>query len=353
LRRGLDSVAGAGEVTAALASPPAPAPRSLLRFLAPRFWPVWALVAWMRCTAALPLAWALLVHRGFGRLLHRFARRQRQVVVRNLEICFPELAGAQIAALAKRHFEAIGMSFAECAVAWFASDAHVDSLFRVVGMEHLESALAKGKGVILYTGHFTTLELCGRPFKRLVPHFACMFSHRSNELLEAVQNRGRERIAHQAISSHSVRVMLRALEANAVVWYAPDQAYAYGRLLPFFGELAMTNVATSKLARLSGAAIVPFSYRRVEGPRYELRFTPPLDDLPSADLLGDTRRLVFLLEQCIREHPEQYQWLHRRFKGRPAHMTDLYAAPRELAGCAVAAAAVPAVDVVQEPADLS
>jgi dolichol-phosphate mannosyltransferase len=307
------------------------APRSLRRFAAPRFWPAWALVAWMRFSAVLPLSLALLLHKGFGRVLYRLARRQRKIVVRNLEICFPDLGPEEVVVLAKRHFEAIGMSFAECAVAWFASDRHVESRFRITGIEHLERALAKGKGVILYTGHFTTLELCGRPFKRLVPHFACMFSHRSNELLEAVQNRGRERIAHQAIPSHSVRVMLRALQANAVVWYAPDQAYALGRLVPFFGEPAMTNVATSKLARLSGAAIVPFSYRRVDGPRYELVFRSELEAIPSADLLADTQRLVSILERSIRRCPEQYQWIHRRFKGRPAPLPDLYAPPRETA----------------------
>jgi Kdo2-lipid IVA lauroyltransferase/acyltransferase len=299
---------------------------SLARFAAPRFWPAWMLVAWMRLSAALPVSWSLLVHRGFGRVLRRLASRKRETVERNLEISFPELTPAEVNKLAKRYFEAFGMSFAELALAWFAPDRRLDSLFTIAGVEHLESALAKGKGVILYTGHFTTLDLCGRPLKWLVPWFACMFSHRGNDLLDAVQTRGRERIAHQSISSGSVRTMLRALAENAVVWYAPDQAYGPGRLVPFFGELAMTNVATSKLARLSGAAIVPFSYRRVDGPRYELVFHPALDGIPSDDLLADTQRLVGLLEQWIRACPEQYQWMHRRFKGRPEELPDLYAA---------------------------
>jgi KDO2-lipid IV(A) lauroyltransferase len=258
-------------------------------------------------------------------VLHRFARRQRRVVVRNLEICFPELAAHEIAALARRHFESIGMSFAECALAWFASDRRLKSLFRIVGEAHLQRALAQGKGVILYTGHFTTLELCGRPFKQLVPRFAVMFSHRSCALLEEVQRRGRERIAHHSIASDNVRSMLRALQANTVVWYAPDQAYSHGRLVPFFGEPAMTNLATSRLARLSGAAIVPFSYRRLAGARYELEFHTPLDGVPSADVLADTQRLVHVLEEFIRLCPEQYQWLHRRFNRRPATLPDLYA----------------------------
>jgi KDO2-lipid IV(A) lauroyltransferase len=302
---------------------------SLAQFAAPRFWPMWLLVLGMRLSAALPLSWSLLVGRGIGRVLYRVARRQRRIAIRNLEICFPELSAAEVVAVARRHFESIGMWFAEASMAWFASSRRVEALFRIRGTEHLRAALAKGKGVILYTGHFTTLEICGRPFKNLVPHFACMFSHRGNPLLEAVQCRGREVIAHESIPSDNVRVMLRSLKNNAVVWYAPDQSYSYGRLVPFFHELAMTNVATSRLARLSGATVVPFSYRRVPGKaRYELEFQAPLDDFPTNDPLADTERLVKVLEDFIRAAPDQYQWIHKKFKGRPAELPDLYATAR-------------------------
>ncbi len=300
---------------------------SLWRYCAPRFWPAWGLWLWLRVMAAIPLSAALLIHRGIGRAMYRFAPRQRRIVLRNLEICFPELAPAEVTALAKRHFDAFGMSFAECAVAWFAPTRRVDRHFRVVGIEHLEKALANGKGVILYTGHFTTLEICGRPFKALTPHFACMFSRRGNALLEEVQRRGRERIAHENIPRDNVRMMLRSLKQNAVVWYAPDQLYAAGQLLPFFGEPALTNVATSRLARLSGAAVVPFSYRRLDGePRYEIRFYPELDGFPTDDLTADTSRLVQWLERFVRACPEQYLWTHKKFKGRPAPLPDPYAA---------------------------
>jgi KDO2-lipid IV(A) lauroyltransferase len=155
-----------------------------------------------------------------------------------------------------------------------------------------------------------------------------MFSHRSSPLLEEIQVRGRLRLAHEVISSDSVRSMLRSLKKGAVIWYAPDLMYRDGVLLPFFNELAMTNVATSKIARLSGAAVLPFSYRRLErGARYEIRFFPPLADFPSDDPVEDTRRLEPYLEQFIRACPEQYQWIQKRFKGRPPELPDLYATP--------------------------
>lgn len=302
-------------------------PTPLRRYWQPRFWPVWALWVWMRFTACLPLDWALFVHERLGAVLYRVRSRERRVVLRNLELCFPELTHTERTRLAKRHFESYGAALAECAVAWFAPDARLENRFDVVGLENLTKALAHGKGVVLYTGHFTALEISGRILKTFVPELACMFSHRSNELMNEIQRRGRRRCAHQSISNGQVRSMLSSLKRNAVVWYASDQFHD-GRsaaLIPFFSEPAMTNTAASRIARSTGAAVIPFAYRRLALPtRYELRFYPPLDDFPSADPAGDTRRLVLMLEQFIRASPEQYLWAHRRFKRRTG-LPDAYA----------------------------
>jgi KDO2-lipid IV(A) lauroyltransferase len=283
----------------------------------------------MRLLAALPLSFALRIQRGIGRIMCRVAHRERRTVQRNLELCFPELGDSERQTLVQRTFESIGMYLVECAVAWFCSDRRVGSLFDVHGIEHLEAALAKGRGVILYTGHFATLEICGRALKRVTPHFACMFAPRSNALIHEMQLRGRVRIAHENIPHDNVRMMLRSLQRNAAVWYAPDQFYGGGELLPFFEHLALTNTSTSKLARMSGATVLPFEYRRrADEARYEIRFHAPLDDFPTADASADTCRLVRVLEGFIRAYPEQYLWNHRRFKGRPAPLPDLYAKSR-------------------------
>jgi KDO2-lipid IV(A) lauroyltransferase len=299
--------------------------RLLRTYWMPRYWSAWCLWLWLRASALVSIDTALWVHRRIGRGLYWVARKQRRVVLRNLELCFPELSSVAVRALAKRHFEALAASFAECAIAWFAPDERLDGRFEIVGLEHLEAALERRKGVILYTGHFTTLEICGRPLKHITPQFACLFSRRSNALLEEIQRQGRMRIAHESIRSDDVRAMLRSLKRNAVVWYAPDQVYRRGQLVPFFHELAMTNVATSRLARLSGAAVIPFRYRRLDGQgRYELQFHAPLEDFPTDDAIRDTRRLVECLEEFIRACPEQYQWAHRRFRARPPELPDLY-----------------------------
>ena len=193
------------------------------------------------------------------------------------------------------------------------------------GIEHVKDALARGKGAILYAGHFTTLEICGRPLRLPLPTFTARFSGRSNALLEEIQRRGRLRLAHETVPSDNVRALLRALKRNAAVWYAPDQTHKLGDLVPFFGEPAMTSLATSKLARLSGAPVVPFSFRRTDDRgHYELEFHEPLRNFPTADAFADTRALVLKLEDFIRAAPEQYQWLHRRFKNRPAPWTNPY-----------------------------
>jgi len=300
-------------------------PPSLSRFWGPRYWPTWLLLAWFRLTAALPWRLAIAIHEGFGRVLWWALRRRRRIVVRNLEICFPELDAAAVRALAKRHFESLGACLAEIAWSWFASPARLASLCRFEGVEHLREALARGKGVLLFSGHFTPLEICAT-IKPLVPQFVFMFRPRHNPLLDAMQMRGRLRAAHGSVRNDDVRALLRFLKNNAVVWYAPDQAHVKnGELVPFFGEPAMTNTATSRIAKISGAAIVPLFFCRLpDKSGYLLRFHAPLANLPSDDALQDTTRLMGVVESFVRECPEQYFWIHRKFKSRPAALPDAY-----------------------------
>jgi lipid A ethanolaminephosphotransferase len=281
---------------------------SMTRLVAPRYWPAWLFVAWLRVTAALPWRFAIELHRVLGRLLWHLLPRRRDVVLRNLALCFPGLTTLERKALARRNFENVAISVAEIAIAWFAEGLPP---VRIEGREHLDAALDSGRGAILYSGHFTTLEITARFVKDLVPRFAFMFRTRRNPVLDAMQTRGRRRTAEVSFSNGDSRAMLNALRANAAVWYAPDQAYD-GRgaaLLPFFGEPAMTNTATSRIARLSGSALVPFRFRRLDdGSGYVLHFDAPPAEVPTEDALADTRKLTVVLEAAVRECPEQYLW---------------------------------------------
>jgi KDO2-lipid IV(A) lauroyltransferase len=303
----------------------------LRRYWRPRYWPGWLFIAWLKLTALLPWRIAVDLHLTIGRALWYLLPRVRHVVIRNLEICFPQRTPDEIETIARRQLQNIAATFAEIGLAWFGTAPRARPPVQVQGLENLNAALALGRGVILYTGHFTTLEIATQFLKPLMPLFAFMYTPRNNPVIDAMQTRGRERTGHVSLPSSSIRGLLRQLKNNAVVWYAPDLAYVSGsaELLPFFGELAMTNTGTSRLARLSGAAVVPLYFRRLDGGAgYLLRFDPALEGFPTDDLREDTRRLTAVLEAFIRECPDQYLWTHRKFKNRGPGLPDLYARGR-------------------------
>lgn len=292
----------------------------------PRYWPTWLFAFWLQLTAALPRRFALKLHKVLGRAAAVLSPRSRRVVRRNLEVCFPELDARSIQRIAGRYFANMGAFVAELALSWYGSEQQRQSLCRVEGAEHLHAALARGKGVVLFTGHFTPIEICGPSVKALVPLYAFMFRPRRNPLMNALQNRGRASYAHVSVTNDNVREMLALLARNAVVWYSPDQACIdHGELVPFFSQPAMTSTAPSRLARLSGAAIVPLFYRRLpDDSGYLLRFGPPVAGVPSGDAIEDATQLSAVLESFVRECPEQYLWTHRKFKDRPG-IADAYA----------------------------
>jgi len=292
----------------------------------PRHWPAWLFVFWLRVFGLLPWRVTVRTHCELGRALWYLLPRSRHVMLRNLEVCFPQLSSPEIEALARKHFRNLGASIGEVALAWFGTLPWTRPPVRVEGLENLHAALAKGRGVILFTGHFTPVEIATQFLKPLMPLFAFMFTRRNSPVLDAMQSRGRLRTGHVPLPSTAIRGLVRELKRNAVVWYAPDLAYVSNsaELLPFFGEPAITNTATGKLARISGGAVLPYFFRRLPDGRYRVDIGPPLPDMPTEDAAIDTARLFAALESYIRLAPEQYLWLYKKFKGRPAPLPDVY-----------------------------
>jgi KDO2-lipid IV(A) lauroyltransferase len=304
---------------------------SLLQFISPRFWPTWILIAWLRLNAALPWKFTIKLHKLFGRGLWAISPKKRHVVLRNLSICFPELSHAEINEIGRKNLENIGACLVELGVAWFTSPARIEKLFQFEGREHIDAAIANGKGLILLSGHFTTLEICVPVVKSLVPSFAFMFRPRRNALLNVIQTRCRQKAAHTSFTSSNVRAMVRMLQENGTTWYAPDRFTDGSKveLLPFFGEPALTSTATARIARASGAALVPFFFCRLpDDSGYRLRFEPALENFPTSDTTADAIRLNKILERHVRECPDQYFWTHRKFKNRPGDLADVYRQPQ-------------------------
>ncbi len=298
--------------------------RTRLRsLLGPQYWPMWLQLGVVRLACLLPYPVLMALGRLLGRVGLLVLGERRRIASRNLELCLPELDAGARETLLRRHFESLGMAVFEIGLTWWASDRRLEGLARVEGLAHIERALEQGNGVILLSAHFTALEICSRMLATRVPLHAVYRPHR-NRLLDEVMRRGRERTAAGTIAKDDVRQMVRTLRRNTPVWYAPDQAHSGkgAQLVPLFGIPAQTNTATSRLARLTGAPVLPFlPWRDADG--YRIVVGEPIADFPSGDDAADAAHFHTLVEQRIREVPEQYLWIHRRFKNLPDR-PDLY-----------------------------
>jgi KDO2-lipid IV(A) lauroyltransferase len=210
---------------------------------------------------------------------------------------------------------------------WFGNKDTIRRRVRIEGLEHLEAALARGRGVILFSAHFTPFEFFWPALRDHCTRLGGMYKAQTNPIMNRIMTAGRGRSYDVQFEKDNVREMLRELKRNSVVWYASDQSYGGkgSALIPFFGVPAMTNTAISRIARMSRAAILPYFCKRLPDNTYAMTIGAPPPNLPSDDPIGDVRRLTGLIEDYIRTCPEQYWWIHQRFKGRPPPHPDLYA----------------------------
>jgi KDO2-lipid IV(A) lauroyltransferase len=299
----------------------------LLRFWQPRYWLTWFGLLMLRLIVMLPQSWRMACGRVLGRAARRFAPRRSIIVSRNLELCFPELTAEDREIMNIRHFESLGMTVIEMGMSWWCSDRELEKLIVLRDVENLRAANEAGHGVLMFGGHFATTEITGRILRPIMPPMALMYRPSDSPLNDQIVRRCRLRSAHDLITKDEVRRLLRILKQNRAVWYASDQAYT-GKgmvLAPFFGVPATTNTSASQIARVSKAKVVPYLPRRLNnGKSYELVFLPALENFPGESPEADAARLNKLLEDHIRKAPEQYYWVHRRFKGRPEEFPDPY-----------------------------
>jgi KDO2-lipid IV(A) lauroyltransferase len=297
--------------------------------LAPlRYAAVWSLYGLMRLLVLLPWRWQIALCSFGGALARPLAGRRRRIVATNLRLCFPDLDPAERDRIARAHFRSLGASFAEMAMGWLGPVDQIRQLVEIEGLDHVHAALAEGHSVILYSGHFTSFEIFFAALRPHLPRISGMYKPQRNPVMNEIMTSGRLRNVDYVFSKDDVRGMLRELKQKSVFWYAADQSFASkgAALIPFFGEPAMTNTAISRIARMSGAVVVPFFPLRLPDSRgYRLTLGPPLDAFPTDDPVADTTRLVATLEGFVRQCPEQYWWIHQRFKGRPPPLPDVYA----------------------------
>ena len=296
--------------------------------LHPKYWPLWLLAGFLWLMAQLPWKVVMRIGRWIGSLTWLLLRPDRKrVLYTNIRLCFPELSEEEQKKLAREHIHAAGQGVLEVALAWWAPDRKLKPLAHVTGLEHLRQAMQEGKGVILLSAHFTSLEMGGRMLGFYSP-FHVVYRANENPMTEYLLKRNRDKHSEMAIDKRNIKQMIRSLRSGNVVWYAPDQDMITKDPLfaPFMGIMTATNTATSRLAKVSRAPVVPYAiFRRKDGKGYELEFQPALEGFPSGDDLADATRINLVFEEWIRKQPEDYFWFHRRFKQRPPGEPDPYA----------------------------
>jgi Kdo2-lipid IVA lauroyltransferase/acyltransferase len=284
----------------------------------PRHWPVWLGIGAMAILARLPWRLQRTLGAALGALLRMSLGERRRVAARNLALCFPELDDRARNALLHQHFAALGTAVFEFGRAWWGSVQPQRRGLIIEGLEHIDTARAQGRGVIVVSGHFTTLEICARLACDAVP-LAGMYRPYPQPAMEWAVLRGRSRYAAAMFAKDDVRGVAKHLKRGGLLWYAPDQDPSRGDsvFVPFFGQPAKSLQSTHQLARLSGAAVVMFQHLRRDDGGYTLRFWPAFEGFPSNDGAADTARVIAAIETMVRAAPEQYLWIHRRFKRRP------------------------------------
>ncbi|MDP2834013.1 MAG: lipid A biosynthesis acyltransferase [Pseudomonadota bacterium] len=290
--------------------------------------------------ALLWLLWRLLPANALGRLgewlgmlLQFVAGARIRVGLTNLRLCFPELDAAARRNLLKSHFRALGRATLQETVSWWGSRDEVERLTRFEGTEHLEPHLAPypSKPVIWLAPHFVGLNIGGVRVTAAYAPIVSLYATIKNPIINRLMLRARTRFGradqHSEMYSRAdgIKPVLRAIKKGRPFYYLPDMDYGArdAVFVPFFGTPAATITGLSRIARASGAVVVPCITRQ-EGGGYVTRFYPAWEHFPTDDVTADTRRMNAFIEARIREFPEQYFWLHKRFKTRPTGEASLY-----------------------------
>ena len=274
----------------------------------------------------LPLPVLAALGRALGALGYAVVRGRRRVAEVNLESCFPQWSEAERRRVARRHFQALARSALELGILWWGSKERVQRLVRIEGLENWDAV--RDRPVMLLAPHFIGLDFGGT---RIATEWAgcSMYRQQSNPVMDRMLLHGRSRFIEQRLFSRKdgIRPLLRAMQEGRCFYYLPDQDFGPrdSIFVPFFGVPAATITGVSRIARLARAAVVPAVTRQLPGAGgYVLTFYPAWRDFPTDDEAGDTRRVNEFIEQRVLEMPEQYLWVHKRFKTRPPDAAPLY-----------------------------
>lgn len=277
-------------------------------------------------THFLPLPLLALLGRGLGLLIYAFVGERRHVTLTNLRLCFPEWDENRRKRAARLHFQAFGRAFVEHGMLWWSSKERLQRLIRVEGVEHWQAVA--DRPVIWLAPHFVGLDMGGT---RIITEWqgVSVYSHQKDPVLDRILLRGRTRFVTPVLFSRQdgIRPVVRAVRRGLPLYYLPDMDLGSrdSIFVPFFGVAAATVTGLARIAQLAGAVVVPAVTRQLPGGGgYVLKFYPAWSDFPTGNLAADVRRMNAFIEERVQEMPEQYFWLHKRFKTRPPGEDKFY-----------------------------
>ncbi|MFB0771063.1 Kdo(2)-lipid IV(A) acyltransferase [Proteus cibi] len=296
-------------------------------FLLPKYWLTWFGIGLLYILVLLPYPVIYWLGTRLGRFSKVFLKKRVQIAERNLELCFPQMPKSEREALVNKNFESVGMGLFETGMAWFWPEWRVKRWFKVSGLEHIKKVKNSEQGILLIGIHFLTLELGARIFGICNPGVG-VYRPNDNPVMDWLQTWGRLRSNKFMLDRKDVKGMIRSLKAGEIIWYAPDHDYGPRKsvFVPLFAvDKAATTTGTYILAKTSNPALIPFTPKRLpEGKGYELIISPPVADFPIDNEENTAKAMNKVVEQEILRAPDQYMWLHRRFKTRPEGEASLY-----------------------------
>lgn len=293
----------------------------------PKYWPSWLVVGLVYGLGRLPFPLIWVLGTSLGRLTYLLAGSRRLVGRRNLEICLPEATPRERERILRAQFGWLGVAAFCQGVGWGASRARLARVVKIRNRERIDRCIAEGRPVIVLVPHFVGLELGGAAFTALVHSGVYMYQRIRNPVVDRQVRRARRQHGSVSIERHDdLRGLVREMKKGTPFFYLPDQdGGRRGLFVPFCGVAASTVPTLGRFAAMTGAVVIPTFARFLPwGRGLELIFDPPLEDFPSGDRTADTLRMNQVIEARIQTMPEQYFWVHRRFKTRPPGEAPIY-----------------------------
>jgi len=279
----------------------------------------WLLFGIFWILAKLPNSFGFAIGKLLGKLFFLFPTRAKDTTLKNLKLSFPHLTEKQRYKLAKRNFINVGISIIETSIAWVSPINKISTKFSIEGLENIEKSFAKGKGILLITSHFTSVELAAR-FIGSLDNFGILYKPHKKTNFAFMQNKFRQPHFKTYIASNEVKRLIKALKLNKAIWYAYDIDDKKKRSIfaPFFDIPTRTLTTAADLAKITGASLVPMRYcRNHDNKTYKIVFGEPLNNLADQSSLAVATNLNKEIESAIKQNPDQYIWQYKRFKTRP------------------------------------